>query len=245
MTSNGFTVNVSKSQSMLLARRRRRHQLSSIQFLLNNSVLQLSKSVKYLGIIVDEGLSWSEQIGHVRRRSLSALAAIRKVSLYLSSNVLITLYNAFVLPYLTYCCVVWHFCSKTSSDNLQRVQNYAMRVILRQPPRTSSQYCLNLLNWMNLYQQRCVFVVYQIHKCLLKAAPVYLLSKFSSNSSFGYSCTRGRDKLHLFRPQTDFGRNTLQFRGAQLYNGLPSSIRVLKNLTAFRRACISYFKEPS
>ena len=62
---------------------------------------------------------------------------------------------------------------------------------------------------------------------------------------FGYSCTRGRDKLHLFRPQTDFGRNTLQFRGAQLYNGLPSSIRVLKNLTAFRRACISYFKEPS
>ena len=58
-----------------------------------------------------------------------------------SSNVLITLYNAFVLPYLTYCCAVWHFCSKTSSDNLQRVQNYAMRVILRQPPRTSSQYC--------------------------------------------------------------------------------------------------------
>ena len=75
-----------------------------------------------------------------------------KLVCILSSNVLITLYNAFVLPYLTYCCVIWHFCSKTSSDNLQRIQNYAMRVILRQPPRTSSQYCLNLLNWMNLYQ---------------------------------------------------------------------------------------------
>ena len=116
VTSNGFTVNVTKSHSMLLARRRRRHLLFSIQFLLNNSVLQLIKSIKYFGIIVDEGLSWSEQIGYVRRRSLSALAAIRKVSLYLSSKVLITLYNAFVLPYLTYCCVVWHFCSKTSSD---------------------------------------------------------------------------------------------------------------------------------
>ena len=111
---------------MLLARRRRHHLLSSIQLLMNNSVLQLNKS-KYLGIVVDEGLSWSEQIGYIRRRSLSALAAIRKVSLYLSSNVLVTLYNAFVLPYLTYCCVVWHFCSKTSSDNLQRVQNYVMR----------------------------------------------------------------------------------------------------------------------
>ena len=74
VTSNGFAVNVSKSQSMLLARRNRRHQLSSMQFLLNDNVLQLHKSVKYLGINVDEGLSWSEQIRYVRRSgSLSAL----------------------------------------------------------------------------------------------------------------------------------------------------------------------------
>ena len=109
VTSNGFAVNVSKSQSMLLARRHRRHQLSSIQLLLNNNVLRVHKSVKYLGIIVDENLSWSEQVRNVRRRSLCALAAIRRVSLCLPSNILITLYNAFILPYLTYCCVVWHF----------------------------------------------------------------------------------------------------------------------------------------
>jgi len=44
------------------------------------------------------------------------------------TNILITLYNAFVLPYLTYCCVVRHFCSKVLSDDLQRVQYYAMRL---------------------------------------------------------------------------------------------------------------------
>ena len=109
------------------------------------------------------------------------------------------------------------------------------------PPRTSSEYCLCLLNWMNLFQQRCVFIVHQIHKCILKVAPDYLLSKFSSNSSFGYSSTRGCDNLHLFRPKTDFGKNTLQFKGAQLYNSLPSHIRVLQNLSAFRRACVAYF----
>ena len=226
---------------MFMARRHRHHQLSSIRLLLNNSALQIHKSVKYLGIIVDGSLTWSDQVKYVRKKSLSTLAAIRGVSLHLSSNVLVTLYNAFVLHYLTYCCVVWHFCSKTLSDNLQRVHNYAMRVILKLPPRTSSQYCFCVLNWINLFQQRCVFVVYQVHRCVLKVAPAYLLSKFSSNLSFGYGSTRGRDKLHLFRPQTDFGKNTLQFRGAQLYNGLPSSIRALQNLTAFRRACVAHF----
>ena len=38
-----------------------------------------------------------------------------------------------------------------------------------------------------------------------------------------------------------FGKNSLQFKGVQLYNSLPGSIRMLKNLTAFRRACVAYF----
>ena len=82
--------------------------------------------------------------------------------------------------------------------------------------------------------------------CLLSirftsVAPDYLLSKFSSKSSFGYSSTQGCDNLNLFRPKTDFGKNILQFKGAQLYNSLPSHIRVLQNLSAFRRACVVYF----
>ena len=39
------------------------------------------------------------------------------------------------------------------------------------------------------YQQRCLFVTYQIHKCVLKLAPAYLFSIFFSNSTFGYGCT--------------------------------------------------------
>ena len=144
VTSNGFTVNVSKCQSLFLARRHRRHQLSTIRLLLDGNLIPPRRSIRYLGFIVDEYLNWSDHVKSVRRRSLAALAAIRKVSMRLSSKILSTLYNAFVLPYLTYCCVVWHFCSKSLTDNLQRVQNYVMRLILKQPPRTGSQYCLQL-----------------------------------------------------------------------------------------------------
>ena len=66
--------------------------------------------------------------------------------------------------------------------------------------------------------KRCLFVTYQIHKCVLKLVPAYLSSNFFSNSTFGYDCTRGRDKLHLIRPKTEFGKNSLQFKGVQLYN---------------------------
>ena len=57
----------------------------------------------------------------------------------------------------------------------------------------------------------------------------------------GETVSRDQTTVHLFRLKTDFGKNTLQFKGAQLYNSLRSNIRVLRNLSAFRCACITYF----
>ena len=51
----------------------------------------------------------------------------------------------------------------------------------------------------------------------------------------------GITELHLIRPKTDFGKNSLQFKGVQLYNSLPGFIHMLKNLSAFRRTCVAYF----
>lgn len=84
---------------------------------------------------------------------------------------MITLY-AFILPHLTYYYVVWHFCSKTSSDNLQQIQNYAMRFIFKQLLRTSSQYWLSLLNWLNLHELCHFFLACQIHKCVFNLTSV-------------------------------------------------------------------------
>ena len=129
---------------------------------------------------MDECLNWSDHIRSVRRRSLAALAVIQKVSMCLSSKILTTLYNIMPLFYPTLLIAVLFgtFVQNHYPFNLQRVQNYAMRLILKQPPRTSSLYCLQLLNWMDLYRQRCLFVTYQIHKCVLKLAPAYLSSNF-------------------------------------------------------------------
>ena len=42
-----------------------------------------------------------------------------------------------------------------------------------------------------------------------------------TNEQFGYTFTRGRDKIYMLQPRTEFGRRTFLFKGAQLYNTLP------------------------
>ena len=65
-------------------------------------------------------------------------------------------------------------------------------------------------------------------------APQYMCSKFRTNSSLGYSCTRGRNNIHLERPNTDFYRKSFEMRGATMWNQLPNSVKDLSSNTTFK-----------
>ena len=107
----------------------------------------------------------------------------------------------------------------------ERIQNYAMRIILRKPPRTSSEPLIKQLSLTSLKTRRQIATLLQVQRCLHKCAPSYLTSKFISNSNFGYSSTRGASKLHLKRPATSYYRNSFEFQGALMFNALPAEIR--------------------
>ena len=49
------------------------------------------------------------------------------------------IFCALVQPHLDYCSVVWQECSLELKLRLDRIQNYGMRLILSQPPRTPSE----------------------------------------------------------------------------------------------------------
>ena len=67
VASNGFKVNVSKSQSLLLASRHRRDELSSLQIFLDGNLIRPNSCVKYLGVLVDSDLAWTNHIQSVRK----------------------------------------------------------------------------------------------------------------------------------------------------------------------------------
>jgi len=82
--------------------------------------------VKYLGVVVDEDLTWRKHIQEVRKKCLIGLSQLRQISQFLPMKTRKTLYNALVLPHLDYCCVVWHECGATQSERIERLQNNIM-----------------------------------------------------------------------------------------------------------------------
>ena len=55
---------------------------------------------------------------------------------------------------MDYGCIVWHECNKSLLDKLERLQNQAMRVILRAKKDTRTQYMRNTPGLLTLYNRR-------------------------------------------------------------------------------------------
>ena len=101
--------------------------------------LEKQNCVNYLGVKIDRDLSWRTHIDHLHRQCMAKMAVIGRASCYLPQNVRRLLYQAFVLAHVDYYSVVWNHCGVTLRDCVERIQKYALRIIHRKPPRTSSE----------------------------------------------------------------------------------------------------------
>ena len=82
-------------------------------------------------------------------------------------------------------------CEATLTWHMERIQNYALRVILRKPPLTSSELLWQTLGWTTLKARGHNAMPCQVHRCCTNQAPPYLCLKFAPNSDLNYIRTRG------------------------------------------------------
>ena len=92
-----------------------------------------NKKVNYLGVEIDDRLTWQDQVEAVRRKCFAGLAKLKRLRNVLPSSIK-KIFCALVQPHLDYRSVVWQECSLELKLRLDRVQNCGMRLILSKTP---------------------------------------------------------------------------------------------------------------
>ena len=82
---------------------------------------------KFLGVLIDNNLSWKAHIYHITKIVSKYNGIIRKVRPFLNKESLHTLYNTLVLPYLTYCTLVWGDKNNANLESLFITQKKVIR----------------------------------------------------------------------------------------------------------------------
>ena len=122
-----FDTNSSKCGVMVFARRLPRIE---IEVLFGAVRLSHCSVYKYLGVIFDNKLTFSQHIKRVRQHAWAASHTLRKLSNRfwgLSFATAIRLYVSFVCPHLEYACPVWSTAAKSILDTLEPIQSSALR----------------------------------------------------------------------------------------------------------------------
>jgi hypothetical protein len=101
LTNRKITINDSKSAAMIISRRRDNIQTCQTLHIFKTAIPWNSR-VKYLGIIIDQKLSWMAHIGNVMRKMDAAQYVLhplicRHRNLHLSNKLL--LYKSIIRPY--------------------------------------------------------------------------------------------------------------------------------------------------
>ena len=84
--------------------------------------IEYVKVTKVLGVLIDNNLSWKAHTSHITKIVSKYNGIIRKVRPYLNQDSLHTLYNTLVLPYLSYCALVWGDKSNANLESLFLLQ---------------------------------------------------------------------------------------------------------------------------
>ena len=147
--SNMLTLNDNKTELMLVTSRRTKHLHNlSTSITIGNAQVPVKQSVKYLGFTLDCHLTMNAHVTNIARTCHFELRRLASIRRFLTSTATSTLVSAFALSRIDYCCSLLFGSTHDVTSHLQRIQNYAARVILCLPMSSSIATHLKSLHWL-------------------------------------------------------------------------------------------------
>ena len=77
---------------------------------------------KFLGVIIDNGLKWTNHINYISNKISKGIGVIIKGRKVFDQTTLLSLYNTMVYPYLSYCMHVWGSAYKYHLSTICKLQ---------------------------------------------------------------------------------------------------------------------------
>ena len=159
---NKLSLNVKNPQFMVFSLKK--HIIANTEMWINNQIIDCVEHTTFLGVILDSHLTY--HIQHVKIQIVKNIGILCRARKVLRTTTLITLYYAFIYPYLTYCVEVWGSAAKVYITSVVKIQKLACRIITSMPPRTSSVYLFTMLNFLNfnaIYMQCVLVMIWKSH----------------------------------------------------------------------------------
>ena len=119
---------------------------------INNVKIKSENSLKFLGVMIDENLTWKTYVELGENKISRSIGILFKASRSLNSKSLRSIYFALVHPYINYANIVWASTNKSYLNRILGKQKQVARMLSSDGISIPSRLLMKELNILNVYQ---------------------------------------------------------------------------------------------
>ena len=105
------------------------HRNDDLSLDIEGKTVMCNKSVKLLGIKIDNQLTFNEHISSICKKVSLKLHALARVSHLMHQNKLRLLMKAFIESQFSYCSLIWMFHTRTLNNRINNLHERALRLV--------------------------------------------------------------------------------------------------------------------
>ena len=242
-TANMLKLNDNKTELMLVTSKTTMHLHSlPTSITIGNAQIPYKKSVKNLGFTLDCHLTMNAIVSNIARTCYFELRRLASIRRFLTSTATATLVSAFVLSRIDYCNSLLFGSTHDVTSHLQRIQNYAARLILRLPKSSSITIHLKSLHWLSV-KVRSTFKIACLC-CHSSTAPSYVTGMLHRKPLHTRNTRSSSYTMPLLnRPahsKVTLGDRSFSFASSSVWNSIPNYVRCAPSLSSFKSRLKTY-----
>jgi hypothetical protein len=235
---NKLALNNKKTKYMMFTVHRRPKPEIILQ--IENKNLDMVEQFNFLGIELDDKITWSSHINKISLKITRALGIINKLKLILPQRIMMILYNTLIVPHLNYGLLVWG----TQTSRILVLQKKAVRMLSlsKYNSHTSPIFkMLEILQIKELYKLRMLKFYYNLQKF---KTPIYFSNCLNSNNIVVTYNTRFQQNQLLphVHIKYEFAKKGIHYKLVQLVNDTPKAV-MSKVSTHSLNGFAQYFKQ--
>ena len=241
-TANMLKLNDIKTGHMLVTSNRARH-LHTLpnSITIGNAHIPFKQSVENLGFKLDCHLTMNAHFSNISRTCYFELCRLASIRRFLTSTATATVVSAFVLSRIDYCNSLLFGSTHDVTSHLQRIQNYAARVILLLPKSSNIATHLRSLYWLPVKVRSTYKIACSCYLCHSSTSPSYVADMLQKKPSYtrSNSCTMPLLNRPAHRKAT-LGDRSFSFASSSVWNSIPNDVRCAPSLSSFKSRLKTY-----
>ena len=235
LRTNKLSINIEKTHYMLFTNKKSKN-IPILPLYMNNIPLHKTTTTKFLGVVIDDKLTFKDHVDYIRKKISKNIGIISKAKQYFDVHTLSTLYYTFIFPYLSYCIEVWGSASVVHLNSLLKLQKRVCRIISHSDFLAHSLplfKSLKILTVYDIYQMSLAIFMFRFNKRLL---PSIFNTYFTINRRRHSINTRQLNNFHIPFCRLSLTQKFIKYKCVIFWNNLDLVFKQLNSLPLFKKS---------